>query len=231
MTHDVCAGVAQIDRPAPKSITRRVLSALDGTPANAAEIAGRCGLPRVVAARHLGGLVKRGRVQRVGYGLFVANSTGTAPPAPAQVLARPQPVRDQILAFLTEPRQAFEVAAHTGRRTATITGHMRAMLKLGLVVRVGYGRYALAGSVSAPPPAEALVRPHPVGEQVLRFLAEPRHVNDIAAHLQRSADKTRQQLLAMQHRGLVRSIQPQVFARICENEPVPSDRQGAATAP
>ena len=230
MTRDVTAGVAPIDHPAPKSIIRRVLAALDGTPANAAEIAGRCGLSRVAAARHLAALVKRGRVLRVGYGLFVANSTGTAPSAPAQVLARPQPVRDQILAFLTEPRQAFEVAAHTGRRTATITGHMRAMLKLGLVVRVGYGRYALAGSVSAPPPPEALVRPHPVGEQVLKFLAKPRHVNDIAAHLQRSPDKTRQQLLAMQLRGLVQSIQPQVFARIRKDEPSLSDSEGAAAA-
>ena len=64
-----------------------------------------------------------------------------------------------------------------------------------------------------------------------RRLRRPRrHVNDIAAHLQRSPDKTRQQLLAMQLRGLVQSIQPQVFARIRKDEPSLSDSEGAAAA-
>ena len=58
MIHDVTADLAPIDRPASRSITRRVLAALDGTPSNAAEIGGRCGLSRVAAARHLASLVK-----------------------------------------------------------------------------------------------------------------------------------------------------------------------------
>ena len=74
---------------------------------------------------------------------------------------RPQPVRDDILAYLTKPRHAYEIAAHTGRRTATITGHMQAMLRLKLVERVAYGVYARAGTLDASPPPAALVRPRP----------------------------------------------------------------------
>ncbi len=195
-------------------MVRRVLAAVSCTPSSAADIASRCGLSRVASAHRLSSLVKSGRVQRVGYGLFSKNGPEATGPMPAQVLARPQPVRDQILAFLTEPRQAFEVAAHTGRRTATITGHMRAMLKLNLVERVGYGRYARTGSGSAPPSAGTLVRPHPVCEQILAFLDQPRNAKDIAGHLQRPFALVRDRLRAMQARGLVRCIQPQVFARI-----------------
>lgn len=214
MIQDVVAGTVPAE-----SMVRRVLAAVSCTPSSAADIASRCGLSRVAAAHRLSSLVKSGRVRRVGYGLFSMNGPEAAGPMPAQVLARPQPVRDQILAFLTEPRQAFEVAAHTGRRTATITGHMRAMLKLNLVERVGYGRYARTGSGSVLPSAGALVRPHPVCEQILAFLDQPRNAKDIAAHLQRPVALIRDRLRAMQTRGLVRCIQPQVFARIGQDDP------------
>lgn len=127
---------------------------------------------------------------------------------------RAQPVRDQILAYLTEPRHAYEIAAHTSRRTATITGHMRAMLRLGLVERVAYGVYAKAGTLRGPAPAEALVRPHPIRDEIFRFLTEPRHVRDIAAHLDRCQGKVTPQLRAMIEGGLVRCIAPHVFARV-----------------
>ncbi|MDJ0390702.1 hypothetical protein QMO56_21535 [Roseomonas sp. E05] len=126
---------------------------------------------------------------------------------------RAQPVRDQILAYLTEPRHAYEIAAHTGRRTATITGHMQAMLRLRLVERVAYGVYARAGTLRGPAPAEALARPHPIRSEIFRFLAEPRHIDDIAAHLGRCHDKVTPELRTMIGNGLMRCIGPQVFAR------------------
>ena len=126
---------------------------------------------------------------------------------------RAQPVRDQILAYLAEPRRAYEIAAHTGRRTATITGHMQAMLRLRLVERVAYGVYARAGTLRGPVPAEALARPHPIRSEIFRFLIEPRHVDDIAAHLGRCQDKVTPELRTMIEGGLVRCIRPQVFAR------------------
>jgi len=121
MTQDVISGTTPAECQPAASMSQRVLAAVNRTPSDAAAIASRCGLSRVATTRHLCSLVTRGRIQRVGYGLFAVNSSEPTHPVPAQALARPQPVRDQILAFLSEPWQAFEVAAHTGRRTATIT--------------------------------------------------------------------------------------------------------------
>ena len=57
---------------------------------------------------------------------------------------RPQPIRDAILRFLTEPRSAGEIAEHIARPVPTATGHLGAMIRLGLVQRLGFGTYAAA---------------------------------------------------------------------------------------
>ena len=213
-----------------ENMVQRVLAAVSCTPSNAAQIASRCGLSRAATSQRLLSLVNNGRIQRVGYGLFTVNGPEAPQPTPPQAVTRPQPVRDQILAFLTEPRQAFEVAVHTGRRTATITGHMRAMLKLNVVERVGYGRYARAGTGAAPPSAQALARPHPLCEQILIFLDQPRNVKEIAAHLQRSIALVRDRLRAMAMRDLVSCIQPNVFVRIGVDSPHSASSPEAPTA-
>lgn len=138
---------------------------------------------------------------------------------------RPQPVRDEILAYLTKPRHAYEIAAHTGRRTATITGHMQAMMRLKLVERVAYGVYARAGTQDASPPSAALVRPHPTRERILAFLTEPRHVDDIAAHLDKPRGSVAPQLRAMIDHGLVRRVRQSVFDRAHPNLLAPSDNR------
>ena len=230
MTDDVLSAAAPAQPALTETVIGRVLAAVNHVPSNAADIASRCGLSRVAASHRLSSLVKRGRIQRVGYGLFTLSSSEAAVPVPTQALERPQPVRDQILAFLTEPRQAFEVAAHTGRRTATITGHMRAMLKLNLVVRVGYGRYARPGSGSVLASVDALVRSHPVCEKILALLEEPRNAREIAIQMQRPVGLVRDRLRAMQARGLVRCIQNQVFIRMYEHEPDPTHSLPATTA-
>jgi len=66
-----------------------------------------------------------------------ARQRATRPP-------RPQPIRDAIMRFLTEPRSAGEIAEHIERPVPTATGHLGAMMRLGLVHRVGYGTYAPA---------------------------------------------------------------------------------------
>lgn len=230
MTGDVLSTAAAAQPPPTETVIGRVLAAVNHVPSNAAEVASRCGLSRVAASHRLSSLVKRGHIQRVGYGLFTLSSSEAAMPVPTQALGRPQPVRDQILAFLTEPRQAFEVAAHTGRRTATITGHIRAMLKLNLVVRVGYGRYARPGAGSVLPSVDALVRPHPVCEKILALLEKPRNAKEIAVQMQRPVGLVRDRLRAMQARGLVRCIQSQVFIRMYEHEPDPTHSLVATTA-
>jgi len=62
---------------------------------------------------------------------------------------RPQPVRDAILTFLTIPRSASEIAEHIDRPVPTTTGHLRAMIRCGLVRRIAFGTYA-PGSYDGP---------------------------------------------------------------------------------
>jgi DNA-binding IclR family transcriptional regulator len=57
---------------------------------------------------------------------------------------RPQPIRDAILRFLTEPRSASDIAEHIERPVPTATGHLGAMIRLGLVQRLAFGTYAAA---------------------------------------------------------------------------------------
>ena len=57
---------------------------------------------------------------------------------------RPQPIRDAILAYLTEPRAAIDVALLIKRPVPTATGHLAAMRRLGLIKRLGYAAYARA---------------------------------------------------------------------------------------
>lgn len=46
--------------------------------------------------------------------------------------------------FLTEPRSAGEIAEHIERPVPTATGHLGAMIRLGLVQRLAFGTYAHA---------------------------------------------------------------------------------------
>ncbi len=93
------------------------------------------------AARNcLHDLVRRGVAIRVGYGLY-----GMPDAALPLVPARPQPIRDAILACLSQPRRVVEVAAYIGRPGSTTTGHLGAMKRLGLVVQIERGVYARPG--------------------------------------------------------------------------------------
>lgn len=58
--------------------------------------------------------------------------------------ARPQPIRDAILRFLTGPRSVGEIAEHIERPVPTTTGHLRAMIRLGLARRIAFATYAPA---------------------------------------------------------------------------------------
>jgi len=68
-------------------------------------------------------------------------------------LQRPQPIRNAILAYLSEPRSAQAIARHINRPVPTATGHLAAMRRLGLVVRLGYAAYARADYAGPPCPS------------------------------------------------------------------------------
>ncbi len=144
---------------------------------------------------------------------------------------RLQPVRDAILAYMTEPRQAYEIASHTGRATASITGHMRAMLKLGLVDRIAYGRYSRSGTEVVPPRAVALARPHPLTEAIYACLDQPRTAQEIADHLGRPVKRLSSQLRKLRRIGLIHRNQNGALERICARDDTQSQIQSAFRPP
>jgi predicted transcriptional regulator len=78
---------------------------------------------------------------------------------------RPQPIRDKIMVFLSEPRSACDVAELIERSVPIATGHLAAMRRAGLVKRIGYSAYALSDYDG---PAVDLCRRQSMGEPALR---------------------------------------------------------------
>ncbi|WP_338929237.1 hypothetical protein WDZ11_22370 (plasmid) [Roseomonas mucosa] len=120
------------------------------TPLSSGQIAKAIGYDPATMNDLVQDLKHRGEVSHLKHSAYVR--AATPKPASARVIAsqkwqngrRPQPVRDAILACLAEPRQAMEIAQAIGRTVPNVTGHLGAMLRLGLVERIGYGRYAVA---------------------------------------------------------------------------------------
>ncbi len=115
------------------------------TPCRAGVVAAALGLTRPALERYLVGLEQSGAVVRLKcgyYGLAGVKTRKSLSRVSPAALRRPQPIRDAILAYLTEPRRALDIAAHIERPIATATGHLAAMKRLGLVVSVRRGIYA-----------------------------------------------------------------------------------------
>jgi len=135
-------------------------SAYDPTAAHPHRIltasARRTGAPRGTVRGQLDALMCAGQAAKIGKRLTVATGQPRVmPDVPAAPRSAPhrwrlQPIRDAILAFLGEPRQAREVAAHIGRPASNATGHLSAMRRRGLVVRTGHGRYERAEPLPDP---------------------------------------------------------------------------------
>ena len=136
-------------------LSRTILAFL-AVPRRICEVARHTGAPRGTVRGQLDALVCAGQATRIGRGLTVATGQPRvmpdlpAAPRSAPHRWRPQPIRDAILAFLGEPRQAREVAAHISRPVSNATGHLAAMRRRGLVVRTGPGRYERAEPLPGP---------------------------------------------------------------------------------
>ena len=150
----------------PARLGRTILAFL-AAPRRIGEVARHTGAPRGTVRSRVDGLVCTGQAAKVGRGLYVATGRPRAvprvPAAPpsAPCSLRRQPIRDAILAFLGEPRQARDVAAHIGRPVSTATGHLAAMRRLGLVVRVTQGRYERAEPLPGRVRRPAVAGPEP----------------------------------------------------------------------
>ncbi len=136
-------------------LNRTILAFLE-VPRRIYEVVRHTGAPRGTVRGQLDALVCAGQAVRIGKGLTVATGQPrvmpdlAAAPRSAPHRWRPQPIRDAILAFLGEPRQAREVAAHIGRPVSNATGHLAAMRRRGLLVRTGHGRYERAEPLPGP---------------------------------------------------------------------------------
>ncbi len=128
----------------------RMILAFLAAPRRIGEVVRHTGAPRGTVRSRVDALICTGQAARISPGLYVATGRPCAErcvpaaPAAAPCSGRPQPIRDAILAFLGEPRQAQDVAAHIGRPVSTATGHLAAMRRRGLVLRIAPGRYERA---------------------------------------------------------------------------------------
>ena len=130
----------------PGRLSRMIVVSL-AAPRRIGELTRHTGASRTTVKGQVNALVSTGQVARIGLGLYVATGRPCAvpvvpavpPPVPGR--RQPQPIRDAILAFLGEPRQAVDVAAHIGRSASTADSHLDELRRRGLVVRTGHGRY------------------------------------------------------------------------------------------
>ncbi len=131
--------------PSKDLVAMSEIRALLATPCRTAAVATALGLTRPVTDRYLAELKQDGKVVRLNSGLY--GLPGTKKHRRLSTISRallhwPQPIRDAILAYLTEPRRASDIAVHIERPIATTTGHLAAMKRRGLVVSVQRGIYA-----------------------------------------------------------------------------------------
>jgi len=131
-----------------------------------------------------------------------SSERGSVPPSPERK-RRPQPIRDSILAFLVEPRKAFDIARHIERRTCIATGHLRAMYAKGLVVRLGWGVWVRRDRCGGAPEQHSIRRDNPAQDRLLPLLQEPKTLDELALITGRSQKTLRAILRRMPNRATI----------------------------
>lgn len=111
--------------------------------------------------------------------------------SPARGTARKQPIRDAIMAYLTEARSAKQIAEHIERKVSIATGHLRAMGIRGLVVRVGWGQYIRTDRCDAPPDPTTITRANSTVSLVQLHAAEAESLE----HLQKLTGRPLERVL------------------------------------
>ena len=129
---------------------------------------------------------------------------------------RPQAVRDTLMAFLTEPRTVKEIAAGIDKTTSTVTGHLCAMRRKNLVVRLSWGVWVRRDKCEAAPDHASIRRPNPAQERLLAHLAEPRTLAELQEITKRRGDILLAMLMKMIKRGDVEHRADERFAAICK---------------
>lgn len=124
---------------------------------------------------------------------------------PIAVVGRPRRrrgnIQDAIVAFLSEPRSAKEIANHIDRKVPTATGQLQAMVRKGVVVRLAWGVYGRRDLCPDAPDPTAIRRNSPVQELVLRHALEASGFDDLAQRTGRSAGRLRELLRTLNNAG------------------------------
>lgn len=166
------------------------------------EIAGHLKADRARVGVILRGLVDAGAAVRIGHGRYSPSKAPPSLPAPRQ---RPQPIRDRLLAYLHEPRQACDIARHIDRTVSIATGHLAHMMRIGQVVRVAYGFYQLRDRCPSAPKPETIARGRPVEDQVRRIVDREKSFRQICDEAGRAPKAIRPHLQKLvRERGIER---------------------------
>ena len=200
-------------KPLPAPVRDAILAFLS-EPRTVAEATRHMG--RASVKGYLNTLAHQGFVVRVGHGVYGRPGQGREGLPPRPVGDRGV-IRAAILAFLSEPRQAFEIAAQIKRSIPNATGHLGAMARLGLVVRVAYGRYARAGQGREVPPAGALAPPRRHMAKALEAIACATSIDGVAGLLGISWAAASNELCRMVREGRAERVRPEVYRRSLES--------------
>ncbi|MGI4942793.1 MAG: hypothetical protein ACRYHQ_19880 [Janthinobacterium lividum] len=123
----------------------------------------------------------------------------------------------EIRALLATPCRTASVATALGLTRPVANRVLAELERDGKVVRLNGGYYGLPGakknkSISTTS-SGLLHRRQPIRDAILAYLAEPRRVSDIAAHIERPVTTATGHLAAMKRRGLVVSVQRGIYAQ------------------
>ena len=121
------------------------------------------------------------------FALPTLRSGRSSVPATTRRVTRKQPIRDNIMTFLTEARSAKQVAGQIDRKVSIATGHLRAMRVRGLVVRVGWGQYVRADCCSEPPDPATITRANSTRDLVRLHAPEAESLEHLQTLTGRSA--------------------------------------------
>jgi len=207
-------------------VLRAALVRALATPATVEQIGSRVGMVSPAVLPHLLQLAAEGCIVQHGPHGFAVARQADASGYSRRLPPRPQPVRDAIFAYLSEHRQAKEVAIHIGRPVPNATGHLAAMRRLGMVVRTGYGRYERADLVADGARPAVIVRPHPVRDAMLGCLKKPMHCDAVAAVTGRTPSRALHALHHLVTQGLAVHLGAGVYAPVPKPDRAAADMDG-----
>ena len=123
-------------------------------------------------------------------------------------------VREKLMVLLTEPRTVKEIAVGANRTSSNITGHLRAMRRKNLVVRLSWGVWVRRDKCANVPDYASIRRNNPAQERLLAHLREPKSLTDLMQLTGLRGDNVMQSLKKMAKRGEIEQRQDDLFAAV-----------------